>query len=39
MLYEVITKARTAVLFKKPTRVFEDLVNGGRTTMVSYNFV
>jgi len=28
-------KARTAVLFKKPTRVFEDLVNGGRTTMVT----
>jgi len=22
-------------LFKKPTRVFEDLVNGGRTTMVT----
>jgi glc operon protein GlcG len=30
-----IGKARTAVLFKKPTRVFEDLVNGGRTTMVT----
>jgi len=28
-------KARTAALFKKPTRVFEDLVNGGRTTMVT----
>jgi len=28
-------KARTAVLFNKPTRVFEDLVNGGRTTMVA----
>ncbi|MCG6869710.1 MAG: heme-binding protein [Gammaproteobacteria bacterium] len=30
-----VGKARTAVLFKKPTRVFEDLVNGGRTTMVT----
>jgi glc operon protein GlcG len=30
-----VGKARTAVLFKKPTRVFEDLVNGGRTTMVA----
>jgi len=28
-------KARTAALFRKPTRVFEDLVNGGRTTMVT----
>jgi len=28
-------KARTAALFKKPTRTFEDLVNGGRTTMVT----
>jgi glc operon protein GlcG len=30
-----VGKARTAVLFRKPTRVFEDLVNGGRTTMVT----
>lgn len=30
-----IGKARTAVLFRKPTRVFEDLVNKGRTTMVT----
>lgn len=30
-----IGKARTAVLFKKPTRVFEDLINKGRTTMVA----
>lgn len=28
-------KARTAVLFRKPTRVFEDLVNNGRTAMVA----
>ncbi len=28
-------KARTAVLFQKPTRVFEDIVNKGRTTMVT----
>ncbi|MGH8671347.1 MAG: GlcG/HbpS family heme-binding protein [Burkholderiales bacterium] len=33
-----IGKARTAALFKKPTKVFEDIVNsskGGRTTMVA----
>jgi glc operon protein GlcG len=30
-----VSKARTAALFRKPTRVFEDLVNGGRTTMVT----
>lgn len=30
-----IGKARTAALFKKPTKVFEDLVNKGRTTMVA----
>jgi glc operon protein GlcG len=30
-----IGKARTAVAFGKPTRVFEDLVNKGRTTMVT----
>src|SRR5438445_6704529 len=28
-----IGKARTAVLFKKPTRVFEELINKGRTAM------
>ena len=28
-------KARTAALFKKPTKVFEDIVNKGRTTMVA----
>jgi glc operon protein GlcG len=28
-------KARTAALFRKPTQVFEELVNGGRTTMVT----
>jgi glc operon protein GlcG len=28
-------KARTAVMFKKPTKVFEDLINKGRTTMVA----
>jgi glc operon protein GlcG len=30
-----IGKARTAALFKKPTRVFEELVNKGRTAMVA----
>ncbi len=30
-----IGKARTAVLFQKPTRVFEDIVNKGRTSMVA----
>lgn len=30
-----IGKARTAALFRKPTRVFEELVNKGRTTMVT----
>jgi len=30
-----IGKARTAVLFKQPTMVFEDLINKGRTTMVA----
>jgi glc operon protein GlcG len=28
-------KARTAALFRKPTKAFEDLVNDGRTTMVA----
>lgn len=30
-----IGKARTAALFRKPTAVFEDIVNKGRTTMVA----
>src|SRR6516225_6329460 len=30
-----IGKARTAVLFKKPTRFFEELINKGRTAMVA----
>lgn len=30
-----IGKARTAVLFKKPTKVFEDIINKGRTAMTS----
>ncbi|MGH8744467.1 MAG: heme-binding protein [Burkholderiales bacterium] len=32
-----VGKARTAALFKKPTKVFEDIVNKGRTTMVALN--
>lgn len=32
-----IGKARTAALFKKPTKAFEDIVNKGRTTMVALN--
>ena len=28
-------KARTAALFRRPTKVFEDIVNQGRTTMVA----
>jgi uncharacterized protein GlcG (DUF336 family)/mannose-6-phosphate isomerase-like protein (cupin superfamily) len=28
-------KARTAALFQKPTKFFEDIVNGGRTTMIA----
>ncbi|WP_447977527.1 heme-binding protein [Candidatus Nitrospira bockiana] len=32
-----IGKARTAALFKKPTKVFEEIVNEGRTTMVALN--
>jgi glc operon protein GlcG len=28
-------KARTAALFQKPTKVFEDIVNGGRATMLA----
>lgn len=30
-----VGKARTAALFQKPTKIFEDIVNGGRTTMVA----
>jgi glc operon protein GlcG len=30
-----IGKARTAVLFNKPTRVFEEIIRGGRTPMVA----
>src|SRR5262245_6746438 len=32
-----IGKARTAVLFKKPTRVFEDIIKNGRTPMIALN--
>lgn len=32
-----IGKARTAVLFKKPTRVFEELINKSRTAMTALN--
>lgn len=30
-----VGKARTAALFKKPTKVFEDIVNKGRTAMAA----
>lgn len=30
-----VGKARTAVMFRKPTRVFEEIVNNGRTAMVT----
>jgi glc operon protein GlcG len=30
-----VGKARTAVLFKKPTRFFEELINNGRTAMTA----
>lgn len=33
-----IGKARTAVLFKKPTKVFEDVIGKGRTAMVAVDF-
>ncbi len=33
-----IGKARTAVLFKKPTRVFEEIIAKGRTAMVAVDF-
>ncbi|WNM64135.1 heme-binding protein [Candidatus Nitrospira neomarina] len=32
-----IGKARTAALFKKPTKIFGEAINKGRTTMVSLN--
>ena len=32
-----IGKARTAALFKRPTRVFEELINKGRTAMTALN--
>ncbi|MGH7519391.1 MAG: heme-binding protein [Gemmatimonadales bacterium] len=32
-----IGKARTAVLFKRPTKVFEDIIRNGRTPMVALN--
>ena len=32
-----IGKARTAVLFKKPTKFFEDIVKNGRVSMVALN--
>lgn len=32
-----IGKARTAALFKKPTKVFEDIIKNGRTSMVALN--
>jgi glc operon protein GlcG len=33
-----IGKARTAVLFKKPTKFFEDVIGKGRTAMVALDF-
>jgi uncharacterized protein GlcG (DUF336 family) len=32
-----IGKARTAVMFKKPTKVFEDIIKNGRTPMIALN--
>ena len=32
-----IGKARTAALFKRPTKAFEDLINKGRTAMTTLN--
>ena len=32
-----IGKARTAVLFKRPTKFFEDVIKNGRTSMVALN--
>ncbi len=33
-----IGKARTSALFKKPTKVFEDIINKGRTAMTTVDF-
>src|SRR3989449_7160188 len=33
-----IGKARTAVLFKRPTKFFEDVIGKGRTAMVAVDF-
>ena len=32
-----IGKARTAVMFKKPTKAFEDIIKNGRTPMIALN--
>lgn len=32
-----VGKARTAVLFKRPTRAFEDIIRNGRTPMIALN--
>src|SRR5512145_181817 len=32
-----VGKARTAVLFKRPTKFFEDVINKGRTAMATLN--
>src|SRR5256886_9988026 len=32
-----IGKARTSAIFKKPTKVFEDIIKNGRTSMVALN--
>src|SRR5262245_35579136 len=32
-----IGKARTAAIFKRPTRAFEDVITGGRTAMIALN--
>jgi glc operon protein GlcG len=32
-----IGKARTAAIFKRPTRFFEDVIKGGRTAMIALN--
>src|SRR5262245_30916271 len=32
-----IGKARTAVLFKRPTKTFEDIIKNGRTPMIALN--
>lgn len=33
-----VGKARTAALFKKPTKAFEDIINEGRTAMTTVDF-